>query len=230
MNVVRKSDQLPTLVAQAGPLNGQRWMVNREILIGREDSCQIVIPSRQVSRYHARLTPCDEGALLEDMGSKNGTHYNGEIVVDPVILRDGDVIQVALAQEFVFLSSEATLPLDVQPALEKARAEDAFEYRLKLDKRSRRVWLSDQELIPPLSVSQYQLLALLIDRQGRVVTRAEMVEHVWGGQEAVGVSEQALDALIRRLRDRLASVDSTHAYIVTIRGYGVRLDNPLVEY
>jgi hypothetical protein len=230
MIMVRKSDELPTLVAQTGPLNGQRWFVNNEILIGREESCQIVIPSRQVSRYHARISPGDEGALLEDLGSKNGTHCNGEVVVDPVILRDGDVIQVALAQEFVFLSSEATLPLDKPPVLGKDLSATSIEYRLKLDKRSRRVWLSGQELIPPLSVSQYQLLELLIDRQGRVVTRAEMVDHVWGGQEAIGVSEQALDALIRRLRERLASVDSSHAYIVTIRGYGVRLDNPLAEY
>ena len=32
--------------------------------------------------------------------------------------------------------------------------------------------------------------------------------------------------LIRRLRDRLASLDPTHQYIVTVRGHGIRLDNP----
>jgi DNA-binding winged helix-turn-helix (wHTH) protein len=42
----------------------------------------------------------------------------------------------------------------------------------------------------------------------------------------VGVSEQALDALIRRLRDRLAAIDPTHTYVVTVRGHGLRLDNP----
>lgn len=228
--MVRMSDELPTLVAQTGPLNGQRWMVNREILIGREDSCQIVIPSRQVSRFHARLSNSEEGTMLEDLGSKNGTHCNGEVVVDPVLLQDGDVIQVALAQEFVYLSSEATLPLEYPSPIEKSKAALVMECRLQLDKRSRRVWLLGQELTPPLSVSQFQLLELLIEHQGRVVTRSEMVEHVWGGDEAVGVSEQALDALIRRLRERLATSDSTHAYILTIRGHGVRLDNPPIEY
>ena len=38
----------------------------------------------------------------------------------------------------------------------------------------------------------------------------------------------ALDALIRRLRDRLASLDPTHQYIATVRGHGIRLDNPPV--
>jgi DNA-binding response OmpR family regulator len=40
-----------------------------------------------------------------------------------------------------------------------------------------------------------------------------------------GVSDQALGALIRRLRDRYA-LDPTHQYIDTVRGHGIRLDNP----
>ena len=40
------------------------------------------------------------------------------------------------------------------------------------------------------------------------------------------VADQALDALIRRLRDRLSALDPQHQYIDTIRGHGVRLDNP----
>jgi len=42
----------------------------------------------------------------------------------------------------------------------------------------------------------------------------------------MAISEQALDALIRRLRDRLAGIDPTHAFVVTVRGHGLRLDNP----
>ena len=54
----------------------------------------------------------------------------------------------------------------------------------------------------------------------------QLVEDVWGEEDAIGVSEQALDALVRRLRDRLASIDPGHAYVVTVRGHGLRLDNP----
>ena len=36
----------------------------------------------------------------------------------------------------------------------------------------------------------------------------------------------ALDALIRRLRDRLAALDPNQAYVDTVRGHGIRLDNP----
>ncbi len=97
---------------------------------------------------------------------------------------------------------------------------------LRVDNRSRRVWIGNDELLPPLSVSQYQLLELLYENPGRVVSRMELIQAVWGQEDAIGVSEQALDALIRRLRDRLSSINPNHAFLVTVRGHGLRLDNP----
>ncbi len=43
--------EYPVLVAQAGPLKGQRWVVDRPLLIGREATCDVVVPDRQVSRF-----------------------------------------------------------------------------------------------------------------------------------------------------------------------------------
>ncbi|MGE5223373.1 MAG: FHA domain-containing protein [Omnitrophica WOR_2 bacterium] len=217
-------EDYPVLIAQTGPLSGHRWSIADTLLLGREENCDIVIPSRQVSRSHARIRLTGEGVLLEDLGSKNGTHRNGLMISDPVILQDGDVIQIALAQQFVYLSSDATMPLE--PIPEEGAMSQTHKYLLHLDKRSRRVWIGDKEVLPPLSVSQYGLLELLYERQGRVVERSELIANVWEEEDAVGVSEQALDALVRRLRDRLASVDSAHNYIVTVRGHGLRLDNP----
>jgi DNA-binding response OmpR family regulator len=85
------------------------------------------------------------------------------------------------------------------------------------------------EVLPPLSVSQFRLLEALYDNQGLVVSRQDLVATVWREEEAFEVSEQALDALVRRLRDRIASIDADHDYIVTIRGHGLRLDNPPIE-
>ncbi len=218
------SEDYPSLVAQAGPLNGQRWILKGDIIVGRDDTCNVVIQNRQVSRYHARIVTLSQGVQLEDLGSKNGTHINGQEVLEPIMLQDGDIIQIAFAQQFLFLSSDSTLPLEISPA-------DSYEGTaaprlLRLDKRSRRVWIGNDELLPPLSVSQYQLLELLSDNPGRVVSRAELVQAVWGKEDAVGISEQALDALVRRLRDRLAAINPKHQFLITVRGHGLRLDNP----
>jgi hypothetical protein len=219
-----ETEDFPSLIAQTGPLNGQRWILKGDVIVGRDDSCHVVIQNRQVSRYHARFVTLPHGVQLEDLGSKNGTHINGEEVMAPVILQDGDVIQIAYAQQFIYLSSDSTLPLESVP--EKPAEIDMGPRLLRLDKRSRRVWIGNDELLPPLSVSQYQLLELLYDNPGRVVSRTELIQVVWGKEDAVGISEQALDALIRRLRDRLAAINSTHPFLITVRGHGLRLENP----
>ena len=56
-----------------------------------------------------------------------------------------------------------------------------------------------------------------------MVSRDEIVGAGWPEAVGDGVSEQAIDALIRRLRDRLAEADSEHDYILTVRGHGFRL-------
>lgn len=210
-------EEYPLLVAQEGPLKGQRWPVSQTLVLGREASCDVVVADRQISRYHARLTPTPEGVILEDLGSKNGTHHNGVPLTGPVVLQDGDMVSVALAQQFLFLTSDATMPL-----LEGA----GHSGRLMMDLKSRRVWVNQQQLVPPLSAQQFKMLWMLYESQGQVVSRPELVAVVWGDDQAAGVSDQALDAMIRRLRDRLAALDPTHQYISTVRGHGVRLDNP----
>lgn len=221
----QSNEEVPVIVGYEGYLDGQRWMLQGSILIGRDANCDVPIVNRQVSRRHARLTRTSDGVLLEDLGSKNGTHRNGKTVTGPIILKDGDVIQIALAQKFVYLSADATLPLDLE---ESSTPVEIEEKRLRIDKRSRRVWIADKEVLPPLSVSQYRLLAALYESNSEIVSREKLVEDVWGEEDAIGVSEQALDALVRRLRDRLAAIDPGHAYVVTVRGHGLRLDNPSV--
>ncbi|HEY2980304.1 MAG TPA: FHA domain-containing protein [Anaerolineales bacterium] len=210
-------EEFPILVAQEGPLKGQRWPLDHALVLGREATCDVVIADRQISRFHARLTPTPEGVMLEDLGSKNGTHHNGTELSAPVMLQDGDVLGIGLAQQFLYLTSDATMPLADgvgRPG------------RLMMDQKSRRVWVNQQQLVPPLSAQQFKLLWLLYESQGQVIGRADLVATVWGEEQAAGVSDQALDALIRRLRDRLAALDPTHQYIDTVRGHGVRLENP----
>lgn len=224
------TDEVAWLVAQTGPLNGLRWSLRTRMVVGREPSCDIVIADRQVSRQHALLIPTANGVTLEDLGSKNGTHHNGQLLTRPMLLEDGDIIQIALVQQFIYLSSDATVPLDSEIfIIPTHEPEKKPSHRLRLEKRSRRVWIGDEEVLPPLSVSQFRLLELLFDNPERVLPRQELIMRVWGEEQAVDVSEQALDALIRRLRERLGNIDPTHAYIVTIRGHGVRLDNPALE-
>jgi DNA-binding winged helix-turn-helix (wHTH) protein len=220
---MNRSTELPILIGQTGPLNGQRWLIKETIILGRDADCDVVIPDRQVSRYHARLTIGEKGMLLEDLGSKNGTYCNGVRVETPVYLQDSDMLQIALVQSFVYLSSDATMPMEsADIPLER------IHKMLFLDPKSRRVWVGQKEVLPPLSAPQFRFLQALYENEGKVVSRQELVAAVWGDEEIQGVSDQALDALARRLRERLSDLDPAHVFVTTVRGHGLRLDNPSI--
>jgi len=156
--------------------------------------------------------------MLEDLGSKNGTYLNGQPLTEPRQLVEADEITVAFTQNFLFLSSDATMPLSgIPPELMSA-------FRLRLDESSKRVWVRGVELDPPLSAQQYSLLALLYQKTGEVVSREDLIDAVWE-EDTRWVTEQAFDALVRRLRDRIAQLDSDYDYIVTVRGHGLRFQN-----
>jgi hypothetical protein len=208
---------MPMLIIYEGELEGQRWLIERNrMIIGRGSDCDVVLPERQVSRHHAQIEQTAGGYILRDLGSKNRTYVNGqEIGEEPYHLRDGDEIQIALCVKMGFVGADATLPLVL----------DGPDRGLRLDTAARKVFVGGHEITPPLSLAQYRLLELLMEQEGQVISRDEIVECVWEAEEALGVSEQAIDALVRRLRERIGAVDPEHTYIVTVRGHGFRLEN-----
>jgi DNA-binding winged helix-turn-helix (wHTH) protein len=76
-------------------------------VIGRDRSASISLRSPTVSREHARVVVEHGVAMLEDLGSKNGTLVRGQAVKGPVRLADGDEIRIGAFQlTFRILSSD----------------------------------------------------------------------------------------------------------------------------
>ena len=195
--------EMAMLLMVDGPSPGKRTFIDQpELIIGRDEQCDVVIPERQVSRHHARIRQERGKYLLEDLDSKNGTFVNGQEIEGPYSLQDGDEVQIAFC----------------------CKLEEVFQ-GLRMDLESKRVWVAGKELTPPLSLAQYRLLELLYQESGRVYSRDEVVETVWPEDDREGISEQAIDALARRLRERLAELDPETQYVITVRGHGFRLEN-----
>lgn len=64
-------------------------------VIGRDQAAQIRLDSAAVSRRHAVVLITGEDAILQDLGSRNGTHLNGEKLEAARPLRAGDEIRIA---------------------------------------------------------------------------------------------------------------------------------------
>lgn len=65
-----------------------------EHLIGRDRDATVWIDDESVSRRHAYVRVGDAGAILEDLGSKNGTYLNGKKVISAMPLSDRDAMEV----------------------------------------------------------------------------------------------------------------------------------------
>ena len=72
-------------------------LIKSEIIIGRDDGVDIVIPTPAVSRRHAKLSMEGNGYVLEDLGSSNGTFVNGERLRGRKALHAGDEIKLGQA-------------------------------------------------------------------------------------------------------------------------------------
>jgi hypothetical protein len=72
-------------------------LIEGENVLGRDPDVTVWIDLNSVSRHHARVVVGDGSALLEDLGSRNGTLLNGEPVTSPRPLESGDRIKIGAA-------------------------------------------------------------------------------------------------------------------------------------
>ncbi|MBJ7346277.1 MAG: FHA domain-containing protein [Gemmataceae bacterium] len=62
------------------------------LIIGRNSSCDQVIAEPMVSARHAKIKWVTNGAIIEDLGSSNGTFVNGVKIDQPTLIKAGDII------------------------------------------------------------------------------------------------------------------------------------------
>ena len=63
-------------------------------LLGRDRDCVARIEHATISRHHASIVITGTSAVLEDLGSKNGTWVNGLQIEKPTELEDGDEVRL----------------------------------------------------------------------------------------------------------------------------------------
>lgn len=92
-----------------GPYTGKTVRLDDLIRIGREAENEICIPDGQVSRAHAKIEKTDDGYLLTDLNSTNGTYVNDKRVTQATPLRIGDSIIIGPARFLILGDSTGNL-------------------------------------------------------------------------------------------------------------------------
>jgi pSer/pThr/pTyr-binding forkhead associated (FHA) protein len=177
--------------------------------IGRGVENDIVIASKRVSREHACIRRAGRRLILEDLNSTNGTFLNGERVLAPAALRDGDRIMVG-DLTFEFHDPDTTTRETPFPELEIDRSAGIV--------RVNRSAIS-------LSPKEYALLAFLHEQRGRVCSKDDIGRAVWT-EYAEGIFDYQIENLVRRLRTKIEVDPNNPVLLLTIRGLGYRLVAP----
>lgn len=131
---------LPTaqLVVVGGPETGRLIRLrSQETVLGRSEDVGGKVHDPSASQRHAKILWHDDGYLLVDLASTNGTYLNGERLEGPALLTHGDTIRIGqTALRFLFKGTKgernATIPLDVQPpppARDQLPRQDLVRYR-----------------------------------------------------------------------------------------------------
>jgi two-component system response regulator RegX3 len=91
---------------------------------------------------------------------------------------------------------------------------------VRMDIERHTVSVSDIEV--PMPLKEFELLELLMRNAGRVLTRGQLIDRVWGS-DYFG-DTKTLDVHIKRIRSRIEAKPSEPAMLVTVRGLGYRFE------
>lgn len=100
----------------------------QEIVIGRSQKCDVCLSERKISRKHAKIQDKQEGHILLDLGSTNGTYLNGQRVEQAVPLKAGDMLRIGTSVINIAVSeggAEEIKELEINSMASSAAVEEA---------------------------------------------------------------------------------------------------------
>ena len=101
---------------------------------------------------------------------------------------------------------------------DKGAVLEAGEVRMDIERHT--VQVSGREVAMPLK--EFELLELLLRNAGRVLTRGQLIDRVWGA-DYFG-DTKTLDVHIKRIRSKIETRPAEHVMLVTVRGLGYRFE------
>lgn len=119
------------LVVREGPVAGSEHPVDDSLILGRDNSADLVLDDAGISRRHAAVEVAEAEVVVEDLGSSNGTFVNGTRVERSLRLGQGDLIQLGATVLEVRFSDDRTrvvpaaAPTEVSPAPRAAERQGA---------------------------------------------------------------------------------------------------------
>jgi len=169
-------------------------------LIGRSEDCTICIPADSISGHHAQIATTEQGWVIEDLGSSNGTSVNGQ-PISQAILSNGS--QILLGDQVVLLfvdeaASEAPIAEVAQEPAQAQEPDKAVEKKPKHNLKVQGASEEDLKLVKAMSVRSDKIrteVAKVIIGQVDIIDQVMMVIIAGGHGLLVGLPGMAKTTL-----------------------------------
>jgi DNA-binding winged helix-turn-helix (wHTH) protein len=205
---------IPRLEITFGPRKGEFVAVEKTPwLMGRDTSCDYPVENERLSRQHVQIASQGGRWFVTDLQSTNGTYLNGHKLLanEEKALTDGDEIQLGKIIVFRFSDPSKTTSETYSQVMTPG---------LWLNVETGEVFVQMQVVSPPFSARQFALLQKLSQNSGKIFKKEQIIETLWPSDNPQGITDQAIDAEIYRIKERLRALDAEHDYIQSVRGLG----------
>lgn len=194
---------------------------NREVVIGRSGSCDVVIRDSTVSRRHARIFGDAENFFIEDLGSVHGTCVDGQRVTAATQLRDGSWINVygaSLRFDVAGVAPQPAVPNDIDASNSVAMRNSFPERDMRLDlmlgiARQLGGSLNVDEILPKVLDTLFEIFPyalsgeiFLVQPDGNLVPRAFKHRREGVGDSTLMMAKRRSSEAARRAVETRAAV------------------------
>jgi hypothetical protein len=152
------------------------------------------------------LLPSEQLFLKSFIGKKE-VNETPEFLIQSGLIKNG-AVQIGLLAEFInTLSISTTEKIDIDP-------------------NTNEITKGGQPISDILSPSEFRLLLFLLENKGRICTKDEIITATWKDTKTQeGVTDQALDQIIYRLRKKIEADPNHPHYIQTLKGRGYKFED-----
>jgi DNA-binding response OmpR family regulator len=221
IHLIEDDSDIRRLVAAALARAGHDIETSSSALEGLQ---QVVSNSPDVVVLDLGLPDLDGGELLRMLRAVS------QVPVIVATARDDDASVVRLldagADDYIVKPYSAeNLEARVRAVLRRGPSDEPATLsvgELTIDRAGREARLGGRTL--DLSPKEFDLLLLLVERSGSVVTKRQMLAEVW--REPYGGSERTVDVHLSWLRKKLGESASEPRYLQTVHGVGIKLTAP----
>jgi DNA-binding response OmpR family regulator len=213
---------MPELFIERPGLPRRSVPLDKEVVtLGKRPDCDVMLDSPFVSRTHARIERRDGAYAIVDPGSLNGISVNGKRIEanQPFELARSDQIVIA---DYTITYWETADGDETQPWRGHVAG------TLFVDEAAHKVWVGDDE-VQGLQPIPFKLLSYLYANKGRVCSKDEIGEHVWGsvvigGRPVPQYDDTLLQQAVHRVRQKIEPSGSKRRFLHNVRPSGYRLE------